>query len=807
VAARQPERLAALRRIASALTPGWVARAKHVPRSGASWRQLLLVVSGVCVAVATVTVAEMARENADRHRQAQVLVETIRASSQQLNAIRAQALADVLVSRDRRVTPNPALVAAGFTVWGQLRAALQALLAVESDAHTATLQRDSVALLIVGLKTLATIKDQTLPAALHDEQVRFLPVLNQLNDDAERTSTYERAVADRASANAQTAFVMSLAFGLIALVLIAARFQRLRRKDAVEAERREIETRSEARLTALIEHSTDVVTVIGSDLLVQWQAASLKRVLGHDPEAMIGQPLTKIVHPEDVQLVERFLRASSGRGESQTLSARFSHAAGGWRSVEAVVDNRVDDPAVRGLVLSMRDVTERKMLEDALRHQAFHDSLTGLANRALFEDRLSHALSIAHRRGRAFAVLFLDLDDFKTINDSLGHARGDELLRSVGARIQGVLRPTDTAARLGGDEFAILIELVEKEDEARVVARRILDALTFPFLVGGRELRVTASMGLALWADAAGAEDLLRNADMAMYAAKAEGKSSIRTFEPSMHRRVLERLELTGELRAALEAQQFELDYQPILELHSRRIVGVEALVRWQHPSRSRIAPDQFVGLAEETGLIVPLGRWVLETACAQARQWQVAFPRHPIQLSVNVSTRQLHESDFISAVRDVLRASELPAQSLALEITEGLLLGDRDEVVAQLEGLKALGLRVAVDDFGTGYSSLSHLRHFPIDILKIDKSFVDGIDRDPGKAKLVQGIVSLGDSLLLDVIAEGIEQQGQADELSEMRLPLAQGFLFYPPLPAAEIEMLLGAEDSERAAAVSSTR
>jgi len=770
-----------------------------------SWRQLLLVVTGVCVAVAMVTVAEMARENADRHRRAQVLVETIQASSQHLNAIRAQALADALASGARHVNLSPALVASGFSTWSQLRAALQGLSALDRDSDAEVLQRDSVALLGIGLKALAVTREETLPAALHLEQARFEPALNHLNMAAESASTEERAVADQASANAQTAFVGSLVLGLIALLLIGARFQRLWRKTAVEAARRAIEISSEARLRTLVEHSTDVVTVLGADLLVQWQAASVARVFGHDPDALVGRPLTMIVHPDDVRLVVRFLRASLARPGTHTLSARFSHAAGGWRAVEAVVENRLDDPAVGGLVLSMRDVTERKALEDALRHQAFHDSLTGLANRALFEDRLSHALSIANRRQRAFAVLFLDLDDFKTINDSLGHARGDELLGAVAARIRGIVRPMDTAARLGGDEFAILVELIENEDEARVMARQILDALALPFVLEGHELRVTASLGLALWNGSSGEEDLLRNADMAMYAAKADGKASIRTFEPSMHRRVLDRLELTGALRDALAADQFVLDYQPIVELDSGRIAGVEALVRWRHPIRGLIEPDQFIGLAEETGLIVPIGRWILETACAQARRWHLAFPGNRLQLSVNVSTRQLHEPDFIAAVEEVLRTSELPPASLALEITEGLLLGDHEEVVAQLEGLKALGLRVAVDDFGTGYSSLSHLRRFPIDILKIDKSFIDGIDRDPSRAKLVQGIINLGDSLLLDVVAEGIEQQSEADELRAMRLPLAQGFLFFPPLSAAEVDILLAAEDPRGAVALPS--
>jgi diguanylate cyclase (GGDEF)-like protein/PAS domain S-box-containing protein len=758
----------------------------------ARWQLLLLVMAGVAVAAAMVIVSEVSRRDADRHRRAQVLVETIRASSQELDAIRAQALADTLASHVTDVKVSPQLVTSGFGVWSALTKALRQLRQLEPDASTARLESDSEALYVVGLRALEVMGGLSVSEALRDEQANFVPALARLNRDAVAASTHESVVADQASTDAERAFFVSIAIGLIALLLIGWRFQRVRRESTLEDARRSIEMRSEARLRALVEHSTDVVTVIDRDLTIHWQAPSLERVLGHDPDEMLGKPLTTLVHPDDVAGVDRFLSDSFGRIGSHTLHARFSHGAGGWRYVEAIVDNRLDDPAVRGLVLNMRDVTERKVLEDELRHQAFHDSLTGLANRPLFEDRLSHAAALATRRGREFAVLFLDLDDFKTINDSLGHARGDELLRAVSSRIRGILRPSDTAARLGGDEFALLIEVIEDEREACIVASRILDALVLPFTIGGHELRVTASVGVAMWGGANGFEDLLRNADIAMYAAKAAGKASIRTFEPAMHRRALDRLELTNELRVAVERDQFELDYQPIVELESGHVVGVEALVRWQHPARSRIAPEHFIGIAEETGLIVPMGNWILHAACTQAREWQLAHPDHPLQLSVNVSTRQLREPDFVDQVRAVLDATELRPDSLALEITESLLLSDRDTLVGQLEGLKELGLRVAVDDFGTGYSSLSHLRHFPIDIIKIDRSFVDGIDRDQAKARLVRGIVNLGDSLRLDVVAEGIERHEQADEFRGMRLPLAQGFLFFPPLPPDGVAAVL---------------
>jgi diguanylate cyclase (GGDEF)-like protein/PAS domain S-box-containing protein len=758
----------------------------------ARWQLLLLMVAGVAVAAAMVIVSEVARRAADRHRRAQVLVETIRASSQQIDAIRAQALAEAVVSPTRPVRISGSLVISGFGAWSELARAVRELQGLQPGPEAGRLQSDAENLYVLGMSALNVLGGVSQAQALADEQTKFEPAISRLNVDAAQAAAHERTVADRTSRDAETAFFASIAIGLIALALIGWRFQVVRRESTLAADRRAIELRGEARLRALVEHSTDVVTVIDRDRTIQWQAPSLERVLGHDSDTMIGKPLTTLVHPDDAGAVDRFLADSFGRKGSHTLHARFSHAAGGWRNVEAIVDNRLEDPAVGGLVLNMRDVTERKMLEDELRHQAFHDALTGLANRPLFEDRLSHALALAARREKAFAVLFIDLDDFKTINDSLGHARGDELLRAVASRIRGILRPTDTAARLGGDEFALLLEVIDDERDACGVAKRILDALALPFMIGGHELGVTASVGVAMWAGASGVQDLLRDADIAMYAAKAAGKASIRTFEPAMHRRALERLELTSELRIALERHQFELDYQPIVELDSGCVVGVEALVRWQHPARQRIAPEQFIGLAEETGLIVPMGLWVLEKACTQAREWERLCADRRLQLCVNVSTRQLHEPDFVEQVRKVLQTTGLRADSLVLEITEGLLLGDRETLVAQLDALKRLGLRVAVDDFGTGYSSLSHLRHFPIDILKIDRSFVDGIDHDSGKAKLVRGIVNLGDSLLLDVVAEGIERQEQAEEFRDMRLPLAQGFLFSPPLPPDRVGALL---------------
>jgi diguanylate cyclase (GGDEF)-like protein/PAS domain S-box-containing protein len=772
-----------------------IARAARRRIGGVAWRQWLTVLIGAAVVVAMVLVAETARRDSERHLRAQVMVERVRVQGQAVGALDWQAIAILAGgnSRRRRTTVSGGLVSQGWATWSALSGALASLRAAEPGATATRLQRDALGLYTVGRSALAVFMRGDVKDALALNVTTVQPQLNRLDADAQQAAARQQTIANQASRRAAELYVGSLIVGLLLLFLVGWRLHRLRRCALLAEAQRALERRSEQRVRALIEHSTDVVTVIAPDLTVRWQSPSVTQQLGHDPDRWRGRRLIDLVHPDDQAEVERLLGAAGNRTSPVTLSARFQHAEGDWRHLETIADIRIADPDVQGIVLSMRDVTARQALEQELRHQAFHDALTGLANRALFEEHLVHALARARRNHQPVAVLFLDLDDFKTINDSLGHEAGDQLLRAVAIRIAGAVRAEDTAARLGGDEFAVLAETSEHEDDARMIATRLLAALAEPFDVAGRELRVSASVGVA-WSDGSiGIRELMRDADTAMYAAKDAGKNTVRAFETGMHRRVLDRLELTGELQQAIEQEQFELEYQPVVDLQTGHIYGVEALVRWAHPVRGRVAPADFITLAEETGLIVPLGAWILRTACEQASRWNRELPdRPPITIGVNVSTRQLHDPSFPELVRDVLASTGVAPQSLALEITESMLPEDGAAVVQQLAELAALGVHIAVDDFGTGYSALSRLHHFPIDTVKIDRSFITGLERDGNKAQLVQGIVSLAESLNLVVVAEGIEHPAQAEQLRGMRAHYGQGYLFSPPVAPERLRDLL---------------
>ncbi len=438
---------------------------------------------------------------------------------------------------------------------------------------------------------------------------------------------------------------------------------------------------------------------------------------------------------------------------------------------------------------------ENARLYDEIRHQALHDGLTGLANRALFRDRVEHAVARSFRNGTQLAVLFIDLDDFKLLNDTHGHARGDEVLVIAARRVNGVLRPSDTAARFGGDEFAILIEDVAGEADALAVAGRVADALRQPVPLGHAEFRIAASVGVAIGrAGLETADDLLRNADVAMYAAKGSSRGGAEIFRPSLHDGAAERAERAGRLRGVEARDELRLDYQPIVDLATNQIEGLEALVRWQPPEGPVLMPTDWIDLAEESGDIVPIGRWVLREACRQGRDWQIRLARPDLRISVNLSARQFREHDMVATVRSILDETGLPPSTLILEITESGLMRRTQATIALLGALRTLGVHLAIDDFGTGYSSLSYLERFPIDILKIDRTFVSSAGEQV--SPIARAIVDLGRTLGLQVVAEGIEHIEQARWLAAIGCRFGQGYLYARPMGAAAIESLLAEGD-----------
>ncbi|HEU4911607.1 MAG TPA: EAL domain-containing protein [Actinomycetes bacterium] len=544
---------------------------------------------------------------------------------------------------------------------------------------------------------------------------------------------------------------------------------------------------------SLVQNASDVITVVDVRGVVRFQTPSVTRILGHDPQQVVGTQVTDLLRPADARRLRTAL-ATSARTPGRPVSLDFPVWAkdGSWRDTETTITSLLHDPDIRGLVLTTRDVSERRRLEEALTQQAFSDELTGLANRSLFRSKVEVALKVALAPGEV-AVLFLDLDGFKAVNDAQGHLVGDELLRVVARRLTGSVRPGDVVARLGGDEFAILVTGQGAESGSVWVADRVRRALAAPFVLDGKEVSLGASTGIAV-SDTGDetADQLLRNADLAMYRAKSQREGSFVRFEAEMHDELLERVQAENDLRQAVVRGDLVLHYQPVVELASRRIVGVEALVRWAHPEVGLISPHRFIELAEETGLVSDIGRWALHEAARQGADWQrYATAERPFKVAVNVSTRQL-VSGLPRQVRDVLASTGLPGPALTLEMTESVLMERTDEAVELLRRMKTLGVKVAVDDFGTGYSSLSYLSRFPVDILKIDQSFVQHLGTVGGQDELVRTIVRLGESLHLDTVAEGIETPEQRAALEAMGCTYGQGFLFARPLPAQELTELL---------------
>ncbi|MEV4411740.1 EAL domain-containing protein [Catellatospora sp. NPDC049609] len=541
---------------------------------------------------------------------------------------------------------------------------------------------------------------------------------------------------------------------------------------------------SEAYFRALVHNTADVIMIIGNGDEIRYCSPSAAAMFGR--ERLEGNHLLDLVVPEERERSAGYLLRA--RQERRGETTDWTVWGFGDRRLQVEVSSRDlrEDPTVGGLVITLRDVTQRRRLERELTHRAFHDSLTGLANRALFIDRVTLAVDRARRNGSITGVLFIDLDDFKDVNDTLGHPVGDELLTAVAERLKGVLRPHDTAARLGGDEFAALIEDAAGTGAIEQVAERVVRALSAPVPVGEQVVPAGASVGVATTRHAGDGDELLRHADLALYSAKGEGKGQWRRYQPALHEALVERLQLKADLDRAIAEQEFSLRYQPVVGLTGRRTVGLEALVRWEHPHRGTLGPGEFIGLAEESGLIVPIGTQVVRQALAMAARWPTHAGLGPY-VSINISARQFRTPGVVADLLRELDEAGLPANRLMLEIVESLLLHEEEDVWADLAQLREAGVRVAIDDFGTGYSSLSYLRQMALDVVKLDKSFVGEIAVSEQQRALVEGIVRLANTLGLEVIAEGIETQEQREILAEIGCPYGQGYLFSKPLPPME--------------------
>jgi PAS domain S-box-containing protein len=563
----------------------------------------------------------------------------------------------------------------------------------------------------------------------------------------------------------------------------------------------------------ITENAADMIAVIDRSGQRLYNSPAYQKILGYGPEELAATSSMDQIHPDDRERVREASVKASSTGRGEQLEYRIRHKDGSWRFLESTASAiRGPEGETTGLVIVNRDVTQRKRAEERFAHQSFHDSLTDLPNRALFLDRMQRSVAVSRRHPDfKFAVLFIDIDEFKVFNDSLGYAAGDTLLVQIAKRLKAGLRGADTVSRLGagedaelfagestlarpgGDEFTVLIEELHDPSDAIRVAERIQQRLAAPFGCNGQEIVLSASIGIAFGSnEGMEASDLLRDAEIAMYRAKSSGKARCEVFDHAMHSGALKRLQLETDLRKAVELNQFRVYYQPIVSLHSGKIVAFETLSRWQRPE-GLLMPGEFITVADETGIILPINRQLLYEACRQLRSWKASFPSNPsLCVNINISPKQFAQPKLASEIGKTLQETGVDPSCVNLEITEAIAMADADRSTVVMTELKALGVRLDVDDFGTGYSSLSRLQRFPVDTLKIDRSFISRMITDAETGAIVRIIVMLAHGLRLKVVAEGVETQAQADLLKDIGCELAQGYLYSKPVPAETIEQLL---------------
>lgn len=585
----------------------------------------------------------------------------------------------------------------------------------------------------------------------------------------------------------QTTLTVAAVCSVVVVVLALTRMWRL-----VATVRALTERRGQDRLAAMVEHSSDVVLLIDAQGVIRYASPGLASTLGHRASDWTGRSVIDLVASDDrdASATELQKAVRLGQGSMVKFEVSLVRVDGQRRRMEATIANLLGGDAVDGIVATFRDVTEQRNLERQLSHRAFHDELTGLANRALFLDRMDQALRTVRSEDDPVVVLFVDLDDFKSVNDALGHGVGDQMLRAIAERLRRVAGPGDTPARLGGDEFALLLEDEGGVDRAVDVAEALLDALREPVRLAGYDLTVLASVGVAVAAPGMTTAGLLRDADVAMYEAKRSGKSQIKIFDPAMRLSATRHLEFRSDLGTAIDRDQFRLVFQPMVDLRTRQVTGAEALLRWEHPTRGAVAPSEFIPIAERAGLIGPIGKWVMDESIRSAVRWQ---GRGPLQVSVNVSAIQLRSPDFVDSVRESLAEHGLDPSRLTLEVTETVLVEEIESASGVLAQLRALGVRIAIDDFGTGYCSLSYLQRFPVDVVKIDRQFVTELGEDSRSMTLATMILQLMAGLEVISVAEGIERPSQLRALQELGCDLGQGYLLSGPIESAEIERRFG--------------
>ena len=576
--------------------------------------------------------------------------------------------------------------------------------------------------------------------------------------------------------------------------------------------RRELTERNQL-FEVITENAADMIAVVDGTGNRLYNSPAYQKVLGYSSEELKLTSSVEQIHPEDQPRVLEAAEKAKVTGRGERLEYRMRHKDGTWRNLESVATAIPNEQGqIERLVIVNRDITDRKRAEVALAHNALHDSLTDLPNRALFLDRVRHVLALSHRHtSYKFAVLFIDLDEFKVVNDSLGHAAGDALLIQIARRLSASIRGVDTIsrsvlmqtasqvanegslARVGGDEFTILLEDIRDCGDAIRVAERLQERLIIPFVVERQEVVIAASIGIAFCATSyTNSEDLIRDAEIAMYRAKREGKARCQVFDAEMHIVAVKRLQLETDLRRALELGEFRVHYQPIVSLQSGRIAGFEALSRWQRPE-GLLSPAHFIQIAEQTGIILPMNRLLLREACLQLRAWQSEFPADPpLTMSVNITPREFAQPDLVAQIKTILSEVEIQPSSINVEITETIAMADSQRSSLVLSELKALGVHISIDDFGTGYSSLSRLQGFPVDTLKVDRSFISKIDTDGETRKIVRIIIMLAHNLGLKVVAEGAETAKQVELLKQLKCELVQGYFFARPGDHAAAQALL---------------